>query len=66
MPFGRQARGGATWWQMSEVELYGPIKRFLEDQGYVVKGEIGPCDIVAVRGEYNGILARCAPDQVRG
>ncbi len=36
---------------MPEVELYGPIKRFLEAQGYVVKGEIGPCDIVAVRGD---------------
>ena len=36
---------------MSEVELYGPIKRFLEAQGYVVKGEIGACDIVALRGE---------------
>ncbi len=36
---------------MSEVELYGPIKRFLEQQGYAVKGEIGACDIVAVRGD---------------
>jgi hypothetical protein len=36
---------------MSEVELYAPIKGFLEAQGYEVKGEIGPCDIVAVRGD---------------
>ena len=36
---------------MSEVELYDPIKQFLEAQGYTVKGEIGPCDIVAVRGD---------------
>ena len=36
---------------MSEVELYAPIKRFLENQGYIVKGEIGACDIVAVRGD---------------
>ncbi len=36
---------------MSEVNLYGPIKRFLEAQGYVVKGEIGPCDILALRGD---------------
>jgi hypothetical protein len=35
---------------MPAVELYAPIKRFLEAQGYAVKGEIGPCDIVAVRG----------------
>ena len=34
---------------MSEVELYAPIKCFLEDQGYEVKGEIGACDILAVR-----------------
>ena len=25
------------------------MKAFLEGQGYAVKGEIGPCDIVAVR-----------------
>jgi hypothetical protein len=36
---------------MPEVELYHPIKRFLEVQGYTVKGEIGACDIVAVRGD---------------
>jgi hypothetical protein len=36
---------------MPEADLYGPIKRFLEDQGYEVKGEIGPCDVVALRGE---------------
>jgi hypothetical protein len=36
---------------MPEVDLYDPIKRFLEAQGYRVKGEIGACDIVAVRGD---------------
>ena len=36
---------------MSEIDLYGPIKRFLEGQGYTVKGEIGECDVVAVRGD---------------
>lgn len=36
---------------MAEADLYEPIKRFLESQGYVVKGEIGRCDIVAVRGD---------------
>ena len=35
---------------MSEAELYQPIKLFLERQGYEVKGEIGRCDVVAVRG----------------
>ncbi len=34
---------------MPEVDLYLPIKRFLERQGFTVKGEIGPCDVVAVR-----------------
>ena len=36
---------------VAEVELYEPIKRFLEAQGYAVKGEIGACDILALRGE---------------
>jgi hypothetical protein len=36
---------------MPETDLYAPIKQFLEAQGYEVKGEIGPCDVVAVRGE---------------
>jgi len=33
----------------TESALYPPIKRFLEAQGFQVKGEIGGCDIVAVR-----------------
>lgn len=33
----------------TESALYPPIKRFLEAQGFTVKGEIGGCDIVAVR-----------------
>jgi hypothetical protein len=41
---------------MSEVELYAPIKAFLEAQGYEVKGEIGPCDIVAVRGDEGPVV----------
>jgi len=41
---------------MSEVDLYGPIKQFLEAQGYAVKGEIGPCDIVAVRGDEGPVV----------
>jgi hypothetical protein len=35
---------------MLETSLYPPIKRFLEKQGYAVKGEIKDCDIVALRG----------------
>ena len=41
---------------MPEVELYGPIKQFLEYQGYAVKGEIGPCDIVAMRGDEGPVV----------
>jgi hypothetical protein len=41
---------------MAEVDLYGPIKRFLEGQGYEVKGEIGACDIVAVRGDEGPVV----------
>ncbi|MEN0067358.1 MAG: DUF2161 family putative PD-(D/E)XK-type phosphodiesterase [Myxococcota bacterium] len=46
---------------MAEVELYGPIKRFLEGQGYEVKGEIGACDVVAVRGEEAPIIVELKP-----
>ena len=34
---------------IKETDLYVPIKRMLEGQGYVVKGEIGAADVVAVR-----------------
>ncbi len=34
---------------MRETDLYEPIKRFLEQQGYEVKAEIGAADIVGVR-----------------
>ena len=36
---------------MRETDLYEPIKRFLEHQGYVVKAEIGAADVVGVRGD---------------
>lgn len=39
----------------SEAELYAPIKAHLESQGYEVKGEVGPCDILALRGEEEPI-----------
>src|SRR3954451_2163728 len=32
-----------------EQDLYEPVKRFLEDLGYEVKGEVRGCDVVAVR-----------------
>lgn len=36
---------------MKESDLYLPLKRFLESQGYEVKGEVQDCDVVAVRDE---------------
>ncbi|MEM8961714.1 MAG: DUF2161 family putative PD-(D/E)XK-type phosphodiesterase [Acidobacteriota bacterium] len=36
---------------MAETDLYLPVKHFLEAQGYTVKGEIGPCDITAIRDD---------------
>ena len=50
-------RGGTKAWQpMAEMELYLPIKRFLEAQGYEVKGEIGECDVVGVRGDEGPVV----------
>ena len=33
-----------------ETSLYRPVKRFLENLGFEVKGEVCGCDIVALRG----------------
>ncbi len=41
---------------MAETDLYPPIKRFLEAQGYVVKAEVRSCDVVAVRGEEAPVI----------
>src|SRR5690606_27349924 len=34
-----------------ESELYIPIKRFWEERGYIVRGEVNDCDLVAYRDE---------------
>ena len=34
---------------MKEADLYPPLKIFLEAQNYEIKGEVGPCDVFAVR-----------------
>jgi hypothetical protein len=39
-----------------ESELYAPVKALLEGQGYVVKGEVRGCDVVAVRGEEPPVI----------
>ena len=36
---------------MIESDLYPPVKAYLEAQGYLVKAEIGDCDLLARRGE---------------
>ncbi len=36
---------------MRESDLYPPVKAFLEGQGYVVKAEVGDCDVLARRGD---------------
>ncbi|MEL7344750.1 MAG: DUF2161 family putative PD-(D/E)XK-type phosphodiesterase [Pseudomonadota bacterium] len=37
--------------KVRETELYGPVKAFLEGQGYVVKAEVGAADVVACRDQ---------------
>ena len=32
-----------------ETDLYLPVKKYLEDNGYTVRGEVKNCDIVAIR-----------------
>jgi hypothetical protein len=34
-----------------ETALYLPVKRFLEKLGFIVKGEVGGCDLVALSGD---------------
>ena len=41
---------------MQESDLYLPIKRFLESQGYEVKGEVRDCDVLALRAEEDPVL----------
>lgn len=40
----------------SEAALYGPVKRFLEAQGYEVKSEVHGCDAVARRGDEPPVI----------
>ena len=39
-----------------ESDLYAPVKALLEGQGYVVKGEVRGCDVVAVRGREPPVI----------
>lgn len=40
-----------------ETDLYLPVKRLFEGQGYTVKGEVGAADIVAMRGDEEPVVA---------
>ena len=42
-----------------ETSLYRPVKNFLEGLGFAVKGEVGGCDIVALRGDEPPMLVIC-------
>jgi hypothetical protein len=39
-----------------ETSLYLPVKRFLEGRGFIVKGEVGGCDLVALGGDDSSLV----------
>ena len=39
-----------------EQDLYAPVKAMLERQGYVVRGEVGAADVMAVRGDEPPVI----------
>ncbi len=41
---------------MAETDLYLPIKRHLEAQGYDVKAEVRGCDVMACRGDETPVI----------
>ena len=42
-----------------ETSLYLPVKAFLEAAGYVVKGEVGGCDLVGLNGAEPPVVVVC-------
>lgn len=42
--------------RLREADLYAPVKRLLEGQGYLVKSEIGAADVVAVREDEPPVI----------
>ncbi len=42
--------------RVNETSLYAPVKGYLESHGYTVKGEIGPCDVMARRGDEPPVI----------
>jgi hypothetical protein len=53
---GRRRRHGD---RALETSLYLPVKRFLEARGFTVKGEVGGCDLVALRGDDPPLVVIC-------
>ena len=51
---------------MPEVDLYAPVKTFLEAQGYTVKGEIGPCDLITWNTPLRFMPPELAADNLDG
>ena len=44
---------------MPETSLDAPVKTFLELLGYAVKGEVGGCDVLAVKDGEPPVLVVC-------
>jgi len=44
---------------MQETSLYAPVKLFLESLDFSVKGEVGGCDVVGVRGGEPPVVVIC-------
>jgi hypothetical protein len=42
-----------------ETSLYHPVKRFLEGLGFVVKGEVGGCDLLALSPDAAPVVVVC-------
>jgi hypothetical protein len=42
-----------------ETSLYRPVKVFLERLGFAVKGEVGGCDLVALKGDDLPVVVIC-------
>jgi len=41
---------------MKESDLYLPLKRYLKSQDYEVKGEVGNCDVMAIRNGESPVI----------
>ena len=44
---------------MLETSLYSPVKGFLQGLGFVVKGEIGGCDLLALSADSPPVVVIC-------